>query len=195
MEPQDSAAEPAVVSGILRPDSDAVYQPPLRSRLGMLGVSAGLVLLALGAAPLLARLVFDPDVGLLPLRCMTAAVWLVLVAYSVYMALTVRNRFVVGVDSVSLRTWRSTRTLRFEDIAGGTVELVDIRQPNRAPRVRGARLTLRSRHAGEAPLSVVFDERLPIDAAIVERLAALPALPRHLLKPLERASVARGGPR
>ncbi|HEY9027148.1 MAG TPA: hypothetical protein VIP05_22840, partial [Burkholderiaceae bacterium] len=113
----------------------------------------------------------------------------------VYMALTVRNRFVVGVDGVSLRTWRATRSLRFEDIAGGTVELVEIRQPNWVPRVHGARLTLRSRHAGEAPLSVVFDERLPIDAAIVERLAAVPVLPRHVLKPLERASAARGRPR
>jgi len=187
MQAQDSTAAPAA-SGMPRFDSQLVYQPSLRSRLGMLGISLGLIIVALAALPLVIHLIADPQNGPLGLRCVIMATWLVAVGYCLYMALTVRNRFVIGVDTVSLRDWRRTRTLHFEDIEGGSVTLEEIRQPRVAPTVHGARLTLRSRHAGQAPLSVIIDERRPIDAAIVERLKVLPALAPHVLKPLERMS-------
>lgn len=77
------------------------------------------------------------------------------------------------------------------DIAGCTVTSETLPQARFAPAVRATRLTFLPAVRGEAPLSVIVDEREPIDAAIVERLKALPMVEPGSLRPLERMSTAR----
>jgi hypothetical protein len=191
MESQDKLAG----TGLPRFDSELVYQSPPGTRLGMLGVSLGLIALVLALSPLLFRLIAHAADNPFALRCAIAVLWLVVIGYCLYLALTVRNRFVVGVDRIAVRDWRRTRTLRFADIAGCTVTSVSLPQPKFAPAVRATRLTFLPAVPGLAPLSVVVDEREPIDAAIVERLKALPMVRPGSLKPLEWMSTARGGDR
>lgn len=185
---------PAGAAGTNPPrfDSELVYQPPLRTRLGMLGVSVGLTILVLAVSPLLLDLITQAPESF-ALRCAIGALWLVALGFCLYLALTVRNRFVVGIDRVSVRNWRGTRTLLFSDVADCSATLENLPQPRNAPKVQGARLTIRSGRQGVAPLSMVVDEREPIDAAIVERLKALPMLHPRALRELERMSSPRAG--
>lgn len=179
-------------TGLPRFDSELVYQSPPGTRLGMLGVSLGLTALVLALSPLLIRLITDAADNPFSLRCAIGVLWLVVIGYCLYLALTVRNRFVVGVDGVSVRDWRRTRTLRFADIAGCTVTSISLPQPKFAPAVRATRLTFLPAVGDVAPLSVIVDEREPIDAAIVERLKALPMVKPGSLKALEWMSTAHG---
>jgi len=188
MESQDT---PAGIS-LPRFDSELVHQSPPGTRLGMLGVSLGLTALVLALSPLLFRLITDPAGSPFGLRCAIAVLWLVVICYCLYLALTVRNRFVIGVDGISVRNWRRTRTLRFADIAGCTVTSISLPQPRFAPAVRATRLTFLPAVGDVAPLSVIVDEREPIDAAMVERLKGLPMVKPGSLKPLEWMSTAHG---
>ena len=157
----------------------------------MIGVSVPLLLFVLVMTPMAVHIVIGPPPGALLGRCLLAAMWLFLIACSIRMTLSVRDRFVVGVDRISLRDWRRTRSLLFEDLAGCTVSLEE-HVHSRSPTVRGTRLTFQSRHPNVASLSLFIDERAPIDAAIVQRLKALPMLPHRALRALEMASIARG---
>ena len=165
-----------------RNPSELVYRLPLLTR------AAGA---ALAVAVLAFLLVMWPqvlDASLpTPALLLFGALWLVMIAGCVRMALSVRIAFIFGVDGVASRERWGTRTLDYADIAGCTV--VHEEQTNsRGPVVGGYRVTFEAMRPGTPPLRLFVQDGLPLNAAIVRRLKTVPGLSRRQLKLLELAS-------
>ena len=165
-----------------RNQSELVYRLPLPTRVA--GAAFSVAMLAV-------LLVMWPQVldAALPAPALLAsgALWLVMIAGCVWMALNVRNAFIFGVDAVVSREWWGTRALAYSDIAGCTV--VHEEQANgRGPVVRGYRVTFEAMRPGTPPLRLFVQDGRPLNAAIVRRLKTVPGLSRRQLKILELAT-------
>ena len=186
MDPHD--ASPAMP----RFESELVYESPRAARILMLAISVPFFLGLMALASILLRIIFGHSAAPLPARWFLGSIWFLALASLVRTLLSMRTRLAVGADRITLRNWWHTRAILFPDLAGCTVTFEERRRP-RMPMVRGTRLSFQSRRRGASPLAVFIDERVPIDAEIVERLKALPMLSRRALKLLETASTDSPG--
>ena len=165
-----------------RNPSELVYRAPLLNRLA--GAACAVVVLALlvGMWPQ----VLDASLST-PALLAASALWFVMIAGCVWMALSVRVAFIFDVDSVVSREWWGTRTMAYSDIAGCTV-VHEERPVARGQVVRGFSVTFQAMRRGVRPLELFVHERVPLDPAIVRRLKTVPGLSERQLKLLELAS-------
>jgi hypothetical protein len=165
-----------------RNPSELVYRLPLLTRVA----GAAFAIVVLGVLLVMWPQVLDASLPT-PALLVSGALWLLMIAGCIWMALSVRIAFIFGVDGVASRERWGTRTLAYSDVAGCTV--VHEEQANsRGPVVRGYRVTFEAMRPGTPPLRLFVQDGLPLDTAIVRRLKTVPGLSRRQLKLLELAS-------
>jgi hypothetical protein len=165
-----------------RNHSELVYRLPLLTRVA----GAALAVAVLAFLLVMWPQVLDASLPI-PALLLSGALWLMMIAGCVWMALSVRIAFIFGVDGIVSREWWRTRTLPYANIAGCTV--VHAKRTNgRGPVVRGYRVTFEAMRRGTPPLCLFVQDGLPLDAAIIRRLKTVPGLSPRQLKLLELAS-------
>ena len=164
-----------------RSPSCLVYRLPLMTRVA----GAAFAVVALAFLLVMCQQIVLMDVPT-PALLACAALWLLLIAGCVRMALGMRIAFIFGADSVVSREWWGTRSMAYADIAGCTF-LHEEQANGRGPVVRGCRVTFQAMRPGIRPLRLFVQDGRPLDAAIVRRLKTVPGLSTRQLKILEMA--------
>ena len=174
----------------VRNRSELVYRLPLLTRAAGAAFAVAVLALLLAMGPQ----VLDSSLPM-PALLLFGALWLVMMAGCVWMALSVRIAFIFGVDGVASRERWGTRTLDYADMAGCTV-VHEEQADSRRPVVGGYRVTFEAMRPGTPPLRLFVQDGLPLDAAIIRRLKTVPGLSRRQLKLLESSSSEHArGPR